>query len=621
MSVITPSWEKDFMNLLGTERCIVFVNNTNDKYLSFDKEGYSTLKEFVNDVLHQNNFDVRFFNQFNGVSAEPCGESDCRSNPLMRRKSGVGLLAEKLCREMASAASPQAWVIENASHLVSGQNPEDSDSWLRIRETVFASDHRVIFFFDRNADVPRAFSPSDDFSKVIAIPKPDQPQRRQFIGKVFSHLSAEDIDYIADISDTLRLRKLEDIFALLTKTKSEPDRFDLKKAINLYINGYTESPWENLDKEKIEKLEEELAKKIKGQSEAISYVVEKTKAASTGVGTLLEGACAPKGVAVFGGPTGVGKTELAKQLTASVFGDENLLVRIDCGEYREEFTCQRLIGAPPGYVGYEAGGQLTNAVMERPFCIILIDEIEKAHPAFWQYLMTVLEDGRLTDGMGNVCSFRSCFIIFTTNLGANVVSADASREERTQAYQKAVEDYFKSINRREIYGRIEDSIVTFNPITDDVAKEIVEKKLHSIEESAKNEKQIKLIFSESVINELKELVGKTSEYGGRSIQKKLNDIIRPELSEIYFAKKISAGDSVIIDGIDYCSDNRVKLVYTVEKSAEEGEEEVFVPINPTASAPETDSGNVETVNPQRRIISIDEPEIPSFVTTRRTIAI
>ncbi len=614
-NIVTPAWQKNVVNLVGTERILILVGNINDKYLSFNKEGYSTLKEFVNDVLIAHNFgDIRFFNQVKGFSSEPCDEVEHRNNPLARKR-GVALLADKMGKEMTSSA-PQAWVIENASHLGSIQNSEDADAWLKIRETVFSSDvnHRAIFLFEKASDIPRAISVSGGFSRIITIPMPDQTQRRQYISNVFSHLSGSDSDYIACVADSLRLRKLEDIFRFVTLSKSEPDRFDLKRAINLNINGFADSPWESIDKEKLENLSENLFKKIKGQPEAVAFIVEKTRAAASGVGVLLDGPNAPKGIAVFGGPTGVGKSELVKQFTAAIFGDAELLVRIDANEYKEEFNCQRLIGAPPGYVGYDQGGQLTNAVFERPFCVILIDEIEKAHPAFWQYLMTVLQDGRLTDGQGNVCSFKNCFLIFTTNLGADCVSADASREERVAAYEKAVEDYFKSINRREIFGRIKDSIVTFNPVTDDVAKEIVEKQLHSIEENAESENKVTIVFSEIVISALQEMVGKASEYGGRDIIKQLNDIIRPELSDIYFENGISSGDIIEIENIEYDVEGKVKLVRKVTKAVENVENsEDFIPLNSsTVTTPEETAVEPVTASSRRRGVVTNQPTVPSF---------
>lgn len=614
-NIVTPAWQKNVVNLIGTERILVLVGNINDKYLSYGKEGYSTVKEFINDTFNAHNFtDIRFFNQVKGFSSEPCDDVEHRNNPLARKR-GVGLLADKMSKEM-TASTPQAWVIENASHLGSVQNPEDADAWLKIRETIYSSDanHRVVFFFERASDIPRAISVSDGFSRIVTIPMPDQTQRRQFISKVFPHLTGSDADYIACISDSLRLRKLEDIFRFVTLTKNEPDRFDLKRAINLNINGFADSPWESIDKEKINSLGEELFKKIKGQPEAVSFIVEKTRAAAAGVGILLDGPNAPKGIAVFGGPTGVGKTELAKQFTAAIFGDAELLVRIDANEYKEEFNCQRLIGAPPGYVGYDQGGQLTNAVFERPFCVILIDEIEKAHPAFWQYLMTVLQDGRLTDGQGNVCSFKNCSLIFTTNLGADCVSADASREERVAAYEKAVENYFKSINRREIFGRIKDSIVTFNPVTDDIAKEIVEKQLHSIEENAESENKVTIVFSETVISAMQKMVGKASEYGGRDIIKQLNDIIRPELSDIYFENEISSGDKIEVNDIEYDEEGKVKLVYEVAKAIENVENiEDFVPLNSSAVAsPEETTVEPVTISSRRRGVVTSQPTVPSF---------
>lgn len=236
----------------------------------------------------------------------------------------------------------------------------------------------------------------------------------------------------------------------------------------------------------------------------------------------------PKGVMFFAGPTGTGKTELAKTMAECVFGDESACIRFDMSEFSQSHSDQRLLGAPPGYVGYEAGGQLTNAVRNRPFSILLFDEIEKAHPSILDKFLQILEDGRMTDGQGNTVYFSECVIIFTSNLGIYTLDAQGNRianvspdmpySEVSQQVRSAVERYFKlDLGRPEILNRIGENIEVFDFIRPDTAAAILKAQLKKISINLKTEHKIILSFSNKAYQFLIEKALGNLENGGRGV--------------------------------------------------------------------------------------------------------
>ena len=300
------------------------------------------------------------------------------------------------------------------------------------------------------------------------------------------------------------------------------------------------------ESEKLLKMEERLHERIIGQEEAIHAVSDAIRRARSG----LKDPKRPIGSFIFIGPSGVGKTELAKALAEFLFDDEDALVRIDMSEYREQHTVSRLFGAPPGYVGYEEGGQLTEAVRRRPYRVILFDEIEKAHPEVWNALLQILDDGRLTDGQGRVVDFRNTVLIMTSNLGTEFVRQGGTlgflqktdTDEDRQAHEK-IEKSLKSTFRPEFLNRI-DEIIMFSPLTTEQMLNIVDLQMKEVSDRL-NEHGLKVELTDEAREWLAK-VGYDPSFGARPLKRALQKYVESPLSISLLGGEFNTGDTVIV---------------------------------------------------------------------------
>lgn len=300
------------------------------------------------------------------------------------------------------------------------------------------------------------------------------------------------------------------------------------------------------EREKLLHLEEELHKRVVGQDEAIRVVSDAVRRSRAG----LQDPRRPIGSFIFLGTTGVGKTELAKAMAEVLFDDESMMTRIDMSEYQEKFSATRLIGAPPGYVGYEEGGQLTEAIRRKPYSVVLFDEIEKAHPDVFNLLLQVLDDGRLTDNKGHVVNFKNTIIIMTSNLGSYEINqkfAHITPENRERVEEEAREEVWailkKSI-RPEFLNRI-DEVVMFKPLTSQEIASIVRLQLQSIGTLLKSS-DIKLTYSDAAVARLTEL-GYSPEFGARALKRVLQREILNELSKALLGNSVDKERPIHID--------------------------------------------------------------------------
>ena len=314
------------------------------------------------------------------------------------------------------------------------------------------------------------------------------------------------------------------------------------------IERWTKIPVKKITEEETQKLlnlEQNLHKRVIGQDEAVKSVSRAIRRNRAGLKTTKR----PPSF-IFVGPTGVGKTELAKSLAYEMFGDENSIIRVDMSEYMESHSTAKLIGSPPGYVGYDDAGQLTEKVKRKPYSIILFDEIEKAHSDVFNILLQVLDDGRLTDAQGNTINFENTIIIMTSNVGSNVnTNSIGFGHESITDYSK-LQDSLKETFRPEFLNRV-DEIVTFKSLTQPQLLEIINLMLKKTEK-ALNDKDISLIISESAKQYLL-TVGTDIKYGARPLRRAIQRYIEDELSELILKSELKNGQTISID----CLDNKL----------------------------------------------------------------
>ena len=296
---------------------------------------------------------------------------------------------------------------------------------------------------------------------------------------------------------------------------------------------------------KLANLENELHKRVIGQDEAVVAVSNAIRRSRAG----LSDPDRPLGSFLFVGPTGVGKTELAKALAETLFDDERAMVRIDMSEYMEKFSVQRLIGAPPGYVGYEEGGQLTEAVRRRPYAVVLLDEIEKAHPDVFNILLQVLDDGRLTDGQGRVVSFKNAIVIMTSNVGSQFIAGLAAGDDE-EAMSLAIEEALRATFRPEFLNRIDDTVV-FHSLGIDELGDIVELQLADVRRRLES-RRIGLEVTPAAIERLG-LAGFDPVYGARPLRRLVQREVVDRIAQTVVAGEIGEGDVAVIDVADDAS--------------------------------------------------------------------
>jgi len=330
--------------------------------------------------------------------------------------------------------------------------------------------------------------------------------------------------------------------------KEEVDAGDIADVVARWT-GIPVSKMLQSEREKLLHLEEELHKRVIGQDEAIMVVADAVRRNRAGLSDPKR----PIGSFIFLGTTGVGKTELAKALAEYLFDDENMTTRIDMSEYQEKFSATRLIGAPPGYVGYDEGGQLTEAIRRKPYSVVLFDEIEKAHPDVFNILLQVLDDGRLTDNKGRVVNFKNSIIIMTSNLGSALIRESfekmtpVNREEIIETTKNMVLNILKQTIRPEFLNRIDD-IVMFSPLKEEEIAQIVRLQLEGVRKMLA-ENGITLKYTDEAVNSISR-AGFDPEFGARPVKRVIQRRVLNQLSKDMLAGTVDKSKPIIIDAID-----------------------------------------------------------------------
>jgi len=314
----------------------------------------------------------------------------------------------------------------------------------------------------------------------------------------------------------------------------------ISKWTNIPLTKLTEG-----EAEKLLNLEKMITERVKGQDEAVEKVSKAIRRSRIGIRDPRR----PIGSFLFLGPTGVGKTELSKALAEALFDDENKIIRLDMSEFMEAHSVSKLIGSPPGYVGFDDGGQLTEQVRRKPYSVVLFDEIEKAHPEVFNMLLQILDDGRLTDSHGKIVSFKNTIIILTSNIGSNKLNKsnvslgfgeNSSDDDKQQVMLNELKKYFKP----ELINRI-DNIVVFNKLNEKVMKDIAKKMLADLNRNLK-QAGVELKFTQSTLNYLVKN-GTNEDFGARPMRRLITSKIEDELADRMLKGEIVKGQTVLVD--------------------------------------------------------------------------
>jgi ATP-dependent Clp protease ATP-binding subunit ClpB len=372
--------------------------------------------------------------------------------------------------------------------------------------------------------------------------KAEEAERRGDYGAVAEIRYGKIVEAEKEI-ERLNKQKAESNFELVDE---EVDSEDIAEVVAKWT-GIPVSKMLQSEREKLVHMEDDLHKRVVGQDEAITAVSDALRRSRAG----LQDAKRPIGSFMFLGTTGVGKTELAKALAEFLFNDENLMTRIDMSEYQERHSVSRLVGAPPGYVGYDEGGQLTEAVRHKPYSVVLLDEIEKAHADVFNILLQVLDDGRLTDNKGRTVDFKNTIIIMTSNVGSHLIQEnmeqlnDANREQLLERTKTEVLETLKQTVRPEFLNRIDD-IIMFSPLTQEDVRAIVRLQLENIQNMLQTGNGIQLEVSDYALDYL---VSKSYDptYGARPVKRVLQRELLNELAKQILAAKINKEQPVKVD--------------------------------------------------------------------------
>ncbi|MGN0805051.1 MAG: AAA family ATPase [Candidatus Coproplasma sp.] len=587
MLVSLDQYLHDKLTSMGYE-CIVFFNHVDG---------------FYNNIHHKDRDPIKDFQKIIKNVQKDTSDSTIQLN-TEARNSKFGDATEKIRLAMRNNDSQPIAIIcnmasryiTNATHLAQDEQYFYSELFLAsqtvanpMSSTANKKLNNLIFILcDKTNDIPAWFYLNNPMVKTLQITVPNAKTRELYLDAYFDCIEGgeEVLKYeldkvkkikrkFVDLTSGFRNRDLDALRRLMKNEKISIE--DVGKAVSLYKYGTRDNPWDDpvLIEEKLGTLTESLKKRVKGQDVVIQQVSDIMTRAIFGLSGITHSSSSskPKGIMFFAGPTGTGKTELAKTLAEWLFGTEDACIRFDMSEYSLSHSDQKLLGAPPGYVGYEEGGQLTNAVKQHPFSILLFDEIEKADRSILDKFLQILEDGRMTDGKGETVYFSDTIIIFTSNLGITktnrltgeklerityngeqIIDCESKKfienyDDYKAKIMEGVDDFFlHEAGRPELKNRIGDNFIVYEFIKPEVANMIADTQLQKIKANLLQQKNITLNYKK-VLPALYVKLAKYLPQGGRGVGNAIEKYIVNPLARFLGENRRSGNCTVEITGI------------------------------------------------------------------------
>lgn len=601
-----PKWQQEIASFKGIKSTFIVEGNINDFYPIYgdvsrggEPQAFvdlnTTLLKLFNDG-GENGFDFLFCDPATGVYNK-YGDKFGNVEEMVKKYAaadgspsfGVDRIFKKACKMDdietlsgtirnamvdADREKPLVVVMSFASRYISSPTTLEASENKMFLNLLFGSlnatkindqFNTLVMVVEKFNDLPAWFYYNNPNVRTISIPNPDKELRTAFIEKEYTEFAqseqlAQTKGKFVDVTEGLKHRELKELRSLYQRMAAKGEQTDILDAVSIYKYGIVENMWRSIDRKKIAHLDDLLRQRVMGQERAIEKTVNIVKRSVSGLSGMQHssGQNKPRGVLFFAGPTGTGKTELTKALAEQLFGDENNCIRFDMSEFSEAHADQKLFGAPPGYAGYEAGGQLTNAVKERPFSILLFDEIEKAHPSIMDKFLQILEDGRMTDGQGNTVYFSETLIIFTSNLGITSQSVDANGVEHRQMLVSPMDGYgeiekrvisaIKAHFKPEVLNRIGNNIVVYDFIRADAARAIVDGQLAKICQRIAKQNKIEVTVPVGSHQYFYDLAAQPQvlEMGGRGIGNLMEEQFINLLAEFLFAENCKEGDCLTV---------------------------------------------------------------------------